>query len=558
MKKLTQILILVALSFACATEIDRPSLVVTGDVVNPVNDHLFGHFMEKCSWGGEIGGDLVINPGTGGFDPIVLEHLKSMKIPNIRYPGGSDVDYYDWTELIDHAPGQAVRKPYRQYRQVLEGKVVSDNRLGLDEFLDLCEAPGIRTDPGIEHRGCLPWKGWASGRPGNPPQPYLRNTVTCASKKQGNRWAACRKMNGHEDPFGVKYFEIGNEYWGFEGFRWKHDYDPEGPVRRLYQCIEAVADTLLALDPDVKIIVDGPLPELNRMLEAGMKEKIEYLVFHTYVPWGIREVFTGEDTTAADPSTLTFEQLWNAWVATPAIDPSTGLSTLPSDRYHLSALNTGFQIAVTEWNWNGWLEGAPKKAGLPESDLAKGIGAAGFLHAMMRRGERLEMACQSMTVGQSWGITGIRVDPDYLQDAVPLPSGQVTGLYSNHHGNSRLRTETRNIPFYNQPLRMNAIAPCDSVATLDILATRSHRQLFIHVINRSFVRSFDLGLELEGLEAGRDFVRHTLTGEKNAEISNDTLKQGAWTTTTPFSRSGRSLVLEVPESTVNVFVFDLE
>lgn len=554
MKKLILIFLVAILTGACANRQAHPTLVITNDVLNPVNDHLFGHFMEKCSWGGEIGGDLVINPNTGTFDPLVLDQLKAMQIPNLRYPGGSDVDYYNWTEMIDHAPGQTERKPYRQYRQGQEGKVVSDNRLGMNEFLTLCEIldaePILVLNIGDAfHKNQSIKEAKASAA--------ALYAYCNLSSESGNEWANYRLLNGRKKPFKVNYFEIGNEYLGFEGFGWNQDFHIEEPIRHLYKCIEAVADTLLAMDPDVKIIVDGPLPELNKLFETKMKEKIAYLVFHTYVPWGINQIFTG-DSTAVNLETISAEQVWNAWVATPGIDPVTGLSVIRSGSYQSSALNTGFQIAVTEWNWNGWFGEDPLKAGLPKSDLAKGVGAAGFLHAMMRMGGRLEMACQSMTVGKGWGITGIRVDPTYRQESVLLPSFQVTGLYSKYHGNSLLKTTYLNIPSYKQSLRMSSITPHEKVACLDMLTTRSENQLFIHVINRSYGDSYSIKVDMKGLETEQSFVQHTLTGNKTSEISNESLEQSAEIVTTEFKYPGKPIIIEVPESSVSVFVFNLK
>lgn len=547
------VLCAICLTLSCNVDEKAPTLMITNEVENPINDHLFGHFLEKCSWGGEIGGDMVINPKTGTFDPLILEQLSAMNIPNLRYPGGSDVDFYDWTELIDHAPGQTERLPYRVYREEADGEIVSDNRLGMNEFLELCEL--LEAEPILVlnigdafHKNQSIQKAKESAA-----AMYAYCNLEVAS---GNEWAAYRKLNGREKPYHVTYFEIGNEYLGFEGFNWNHEYDRGEPITHLYNCIKAVADTLYAMDPEVKIIVDGPIPELNDLLETGIKEKIAYLVSHIYIPWGIKE-FSVWDTAAPDLSNMTPEEVWNAWVATPAIDPATGLSTLPSDPYQSVPLNSEFQIAVTEWNWNGWLEGEPKKAGLPESDLAKGIGAAGFLHAMMKKGDRMEMACQSMTVGQSWGITGIRVDPEYEQKSVTLPSLQVTGLYSNYHGNKLLHTEANNIPTYEQPFRMNSIAPHKAVSTLDWVVSRSENQLFIHVINRSYSEDYELGVELQGLSVGKTYHRHSMVGDKTAEISNRSLKQAAEVVTKEFQQIGSSLVLDIPESSVSVFVFNL-
>lgn len=554
LKKSFLLLSIVSCMWSCYDDRKQATLVISDEVLNPVNKHLFGHFMEKCSWGGEIGGDLVINPPTGTFDTLILEQLRSMAIPNLRYPGGTDVDYYNWTELIDHAPGQTERKAYREYQKGPAGEVVSDNRLGMNEFLELCEI--LESEPILVL---------------NIGQAFLKKQSIQEAKESaaamyaycnlpedsGNKWAAYRRLNGREEPFRVKYFEIGNEYLGFEGFNWKPDYDKGEPIQHLFNCIKAVVDTLYAMDPEVKLIVDGPIRELNELLETGLKEKISYLVSHTYVPWGISSV-SKWDGTAAELSSMTPEQVWNAWVATPAIDPATGLSVLPFDTYHNAPLKTKFQIAVSEWNWNGWFEGEPKDAGLTESDLARGVGAAGFLHAMMRRGDRLALACQSMTVGQSWGITGIRVDPEYRQESVILPSLMVTGLYSRYHGDSLLRTEYRNIPSYEQPFRMNSIAPQKKVSTLDMLSTRTGDQLFIHVINRSYDEEIKLNIALEGLRVGQTYRRHSVTGDKLAAISNKSLKQSAEIVTSEFKHDGKSLVLDVPESSVSVFVFDLK
>src|SRR5680860_971281 len=168
----------------------------------------------------------------------------------------------------------------------------------------------------------------------------------------------------------------------------------------------------------------------------------------------------------------------------------------PNDVATQNALASSFDVATTEWNWNGWYAGPFGNGNLTQPDLAKGLGAAGFLHALMRSGDKIKLACQSMLVGKSWGITAIRVDPEYEQNPVCFPSGQVTGLYSNYHGNQLLDVNYKNIPGYIQPLKMNAIRSYPGVADLDILATKSDDQLFVHVINRNFEKEYSLNIYL--------------------------------------------------------------
>lgn len=68
-------ILFLALLVACGTPKQNkglPTITVKNKVLNSVDDKLFGQFMEKCSWGGEIGGDLVINPNTVLLDFCML------------------------------------------------------------------------------------------------------------------------------------------------------------------------------------------------------------------------------------------------------------------------------------------------------------------------------------------------------------------------------------------------------------------------------------------------------------------------------------------------------
>lgn len=551
-----QILFILSLSFlfSCTDE-KIPTVTIENTVEHQIDDNVFGHFLEKCSWDGEIGGDLVINPNTGEFDTTIMKHLKSMDIPVIRYPGGSDVDYFDWTDLIDHAPGQTTRKPYRAYRHQDGDSVVSDNRLGLNEFVDLCEELDAKPLYVLNIGDAFYNKISIQQAKEN-----AAAVLAYSNLEEGvseTNWPAYRRKNGDEKPLNIKYWQIGNETWGFKGIDWKYvERDPE-LIEHLYNCIIAVADTLKSLDPSIKIIADGPFEQMVSLHEEHSKELIDYLVFHAYMPWSIDKVFKN-DSVPVDPSELNAELTWNAWVSTPAIDSATGMATLWMDDAAKYAISTSFDLAVTEWNWNGWYGGQYEKAGLSQSDLAKGIGAAGFLHAFMRRGDKIKMACQSMTVGKGWGITGIRVDPDYEQQPVMLPTGQVTGLYASHHGDELLKIDYENIPTFEQPYYMNAIVPHEKVAELDVLATKSDGQLFVHVINRSFKNDHELKIELKDMNISETYKSYTLTGDPEAKVKNSSLEQVANIEEFLFDNGANSMKMNIPHSAVVILAFELQ
>jgi len=171
-------------------------------------------------------------------------------------------------------------------------------------------------------------------------------------------------------------------------------------------------------------------------------------------------------------------------------------------------------VAITEWNWNGWWRNTTSVPAL-NSKWAKGVGAAGFIHAMMRSGDVIDIACQSMFVGMGWGISAVHTDPEAIKDPVYLPTGQLTAFYSKHHGDRLVKIEAKGAPTYEQPLRMGGVAPKERVAMIDAVATADETTVYVHAINRSFEKDMEVTLDLAGFEAGDGVVHHMMQGRLN-------------------------------------------
>jgi alpha-N-arabinofuranosidase len=259
------------------------------------------------------------------------------------------------------------------------------------------------------------------------------------------------------------------------------------------------------------LIVDGTPEKFARRAHEKFVHRISYFALHHYQPGPISKIQRHAEV--VDIDRLTARDFWYAWVTVSQIDPE-GQSVLRKSAL-TQARTLGYQIAVTEWNWNGWWNCL--WAGIPatmsygrapfDSLLAKGIGAAGILHALMRQGDVVAIATQSMLVGDNWDIHAIFADrygqiPPYL-----LPTGQVTMLYSKHHGRERLEVEVANMAYYDQSYRMGGISPAPRVAYLDILATREASRLFLHAINRHFDQALAVQFDISDLEK-----QHTTTG----------------------------------------------
>jgi len=522
-----------------------PTFKITNKVIATIDKKLFGQFLEKPSWEGEIGGDGAINQKTGKVLPDVLAYLKEMNIPIIRYPGGTDIDYYQWYNLIDNVPGKHAKRPaYRNYSG--SGKVTADNRLGLDEFLTLCTE--LKTEPLlVVNIGDAFFKKMSIDEAAQSAAgfvAYCNSKVGSTVSKGMIDWAAVRARNGHPKPYKITYFEVGNEIQYFKTMKEKDLNDTI--VNHYIKCLEATVNAMLAIDPTIKIITDGEVKEVSEQIKQKLGNKISYLACHFYVPWNIDEVKS--DTTKIDVKTLSETDVWNAWVSTPYINPETGLSYFPKTGKYNHAADGGYELAITEWNWNGWWG---KKAALNaalNSRFAKGIGAAGFLHAMMRDAGRMKIGCQSMLVGNVWDINAIRVDTTGEKPARFFPTGKVTTLLSKHHGPQLLEMSTEHQSYYVQPYRMTCLEPAPKVAYIDAVASRNNTTLFVSFINRDYNNDTTVELDLSDFKASSDYSMQIFTTDdvKSKEL-------GYFKSEHKWSDNKKLFKLLLPKHSVTVF-----
>ncbi len=490
---------LLAAAPAGGADADEIRFIVGRTPRHKIDSRLFGHFMERASWG-EPGPEGALVPGTRRLQPSVVERLREMHIPIVRFPGGTDVDYIDWFDMIDNVPGRkgAGRPVTVGHRG---GRITND--FGLDEFLRLWEDLKVPPLLVVNFRdGFLKKKPLAEAARHEAAKVAYCNAAVGAKLPEGMRdWPAVRAANGHAKPYGVRYWEIGNETWAFADALRRQGLSDERIAKWYVECLTATIDAMRAVDPEIEILVDVQLEgskkiQVTRRIRETLGDRVQYFVSHTYVPWGIRKI--ERDGREVPVESLTAEDIWNAWVAVPQMDPD-GLSTFDCHALR-QARRLGYPLAVTEWNWNGWWalgrRGGPGKGPALDSSFAKGVGAAGYLHAFMRQGDAIAMACQSMLVGNRWGITCVRADSEGKAPAYFMPTGQVTMFYARHHGDRLLEVKGENVPTYAQPYRMQGLAPKRRVAYVDAVATADDRRICFHAINRHFGRDLPVSIDL--------------------------------------------------------------
>jgi len=196
---------------------DQAKEVIPAEIYGQFAEHL-GRGIYGGIWVGE-NSDI---PNVQGYRTDVLEALRALEVPVIRWPGGCFADYYHWEDGI----GPKNERP----RMVNSswGGTVEDNSFGTHEFFNYCELLGC--------------------------EPYLSANVGSGTVKEMAQWieyitaeagpmAELRKKNGREKPWHLKYVGIGNESWGCGGQMTPEYYSDQ--YRRYGEYARTMADTPL-------------------------------------------------------------------------------------------------------------------------------------------------------------------------------------------------------------------------------------------------------------------------------------------------------------------------
>jgi alpha-N-arabinofuranosidase len=104
-----------------------------------ISRHIYGHFAEhlgRCIYEGMWVGEDSAIPNTDGIRNDLLDALRRLKIPNLRWPGGCFADEYHW----QYGVGPRHQRP--RTINTHWGGVIETNHFGTHEFLHLCELLG--------------------------------------------------------------------------------------------------------------------------------------------------------------------------------------------------------------------------------------------------------------------------------------------------------------------------------------------------------------------------------------------------------------------------------
>ncbi len=163
------------------------------DVIGKRSPMLYGQFIEhfhRQIYGGIYDPQNSLSDEEG-FRKDVLEALRAIHVPIVRWPGGCFVSSYHWKDGV----GQP-RVPYFDKAW----RVEESNEFGTDEFVSWCRKVG-----------CEPY---ICTNAGTGTAEEMSDWVEYCNLPVEGKFARMRIQNGHEAPFCVKYWSVGNENYG--------------------------------------------------------------------------------------------------------------------------------------------------------------------------------------------------------------------------------------------------------------------------------------------------------------------------------------------------------
>jgi alpha-N-arabinofuranosidase len=429
---------------------------------------VYGQFAEQLGTG--INGGIWVGPDSAipninGYRRDVVEALRRLKVPVIRWPGGCYADIYNWRDGI----GPRDRRPVTLNKWW--GNTEERNQFGTHEFFDFAELIGARTYLNVNV---------GTGTPAE-----ARDWIEYVASPSNSRLAQLRRSNGRARPWKIDYIGIGNEMWGCGGNLRAREFSP---MVRLFS-------TFIREDKGPKIIAGGPTGEDYQWTEELMESsrgQIDAISLHYYTlptsDWTRKGAAVGFD-----------EAAWAATFArTRAIEQMIRGHDARMDK-HDPSNKLGLMVA----EWGTWYDPTPGTNAAflqQENTLRDALVAATNFHIFHRHADRVRMAniAQMVNVLQAMILTdGPRM--------VLTPTYHAFMLYQPFQGAAAVPVKLASPDYRVGESRVPA---------LDVTAARdASGALHVAIVNVDPDESAQLELDLPGF-AGRRIHGQLLTAPR--------------------------------------------
>ena len=449
--------------------------------IGTIDRRLFGSFIEhlgRAVYGG------IYEPGhpeadERGFRRDVLDLVRELDVPLVRYPGGNFVCSFDWEDSI----GPVEKRPRRLD---LAWRSVEPNSFGLGEFMAWAKEAG--TEPMMALN--LGTRGVDAAR----------NLVEYCNHPGGSHWSDLRKSHGASEPYGIKLWCLGNEMDG----PWQVGQKTAEEYGRLaYETAKA----LRLFDPSLELAACGSsfaampsFPEWEATVLGHCYDQVDYLSLHSY--YGNKADDLPEYLADSVGMGEFIDSVASACDFAKAKKRSRKTMMLSFDEW-----NVWFHTSAEDRHGDPWQVGP---ALLEESYTFEDALVVGcLLITLLKHADRVRIACLAQLVNVIAPISTKTGGPAWRQ-SIFYPF-----LHASRYGRGVSLNLQIKAPTYESK-RFGAVPCLDAAATVDEEAG----EMAVFAVNRSLTESAELELRLGGYEDWDAVERLELAGAEPKAVNS--------------------------------------
>ncbi|GHP14010.1 alpha-N-arabinofuranosidase [Lentilactobacillus fungorum] len=231
--------------------------------ISTIDERIYGSFIEQL---GRAVYDGIYQPGQASADENglrqdVIDAIKQLNVPIVRYPGGNFVSQYKWEDGIGP-------KADRPTRLDLAWKSIETNEFGLHEFMNWAKKVGTKADMAVNlgTRGIM----------------AAANLVEYCNFPKGSYWSDLRRKNGQEAPYRIKTWCLGNEMDGPWEIGQKTAYEYGHLANEAAKAMRAVDDHIELVACGSSSMDNPTFGDWEATVLDQCYDNVDYLSLHRY------------------------------------------------------------------------------------------------------------------------------------------------------------------------------------------------------------------------------------------------------------------------------------
>jgi len=501
----------IACTIYCSNAQETVTMQINAKANNEkISRFIYGHFAEhlgRCIYGGFYVTDSINVPKQGRIRMDVVNALKEINIPLLRWPGGCFADEYHWSDGI----GPRDKRPQRV--NTTWGMITEDNSFGTDEFLQLC--------------GLLKCEPYIAGNVGTGSPQEMANWIEYLNYDGKSTLADMRRANGHSAPYKVSFWGVGNESWGCGG-----DMTPEfyaDQYKRYASFCESYPGS-----PRLKKIMSGANADDYNWTEVSMKNVNPgqlwgismhyYTIVNTWQHKGSATNFGEDEYFKGLKNCLHIEDLINKHSAI-------------MDKYDPQK-----KVALAVDEWGIWTDAEPGTNGAflyQQNSMRDALIAALSLNIFNKHCDRIRMANLAQTVNVLQAL--VLTDKEKM---VLTPTYYVFDLYKYHQDATLLP-----VNFYAPEYHVGN----DSIPAINASASRdSNGVIHITLVNTDPKNKISVNTSFNGATF-KQAEGQVLTSANFTDINTfDNPNKVKPASFTDFKKNGNDLAVNLPPMSVTL------